>query len=147
MRCCPRRDRFRCHTTQRHQWHWWVVVLTQGRLASLFAGASQPVLDMEAETSPWADMPQDDPVLPLQDSRSLAYVIYTSGSTGTPKGVMVEHQSVVNLWQALENAAFAALDQQARVALNASLSFDASVQSITQLLTNIILKISLNSGI
>ena len=112
-----------------------VVVLTQGRLASLFAGASQPVLDMEAETSPWADMPQDDPVLPLQDSRSLAYVIYTSGSTGTPKGVMVEHQSVVNLWQALENAAFAALDQQARVALNASLSFDASVQSITQLLS------------
>ena len=40
-----------------------VVVLTQGRLASLFAGASQPVLDMEAETSPWADMPQDDPCL------------------------------------------------------------------------------------
>ncbi len=29
----------------------------------------------------------------------LAYVIYTSGSTGNPKGVMIEHQSIVNRLQ------------------------------------------------
>ena len=112
-----------------------LVVLTHGHLATLFAGASQPVLDMTAEALPWSGMPEEDPVLSAQDPRSLAYVIYTSGSTGTPKGVMVEHHSVVNLWQALEHTAFAALAPHARVALNASLSFDASVQSITQLLS------------
>lgn len=34
----------------------------------------------------------------------LAYVMYTSGSTGKPKGVMVEHHSVVNLLNALQQA-------------------------------------------
>ncbi|GGA41733.1 hypothetical protein GCM10010981_33430 [Dyella nitratireducens] len=68
-------------------------------------------------------------------ARHLAYVIYTSGSTGMPKGVMVEHHSVVNLWSALERTVFAGLDADARIGLNASLTFDASVQSLTQLLS------------
>ena len=33
---------------------------------------------------------------------SLAYLIYTSGSTGRPKGVMVDHVSIVNTLDALE---------------------------------------------
>ena len=37
----------------------------------------------------------DNPVN-INNSRDLAYVIYTSGSTGKPKGVMIEHRSVVN---------------------------------------------------
>ena len=32
------------------------------------------------------------------NDRNLAYAIYTSGSTGTPKGVLVEHRSVVRLF-------------------------------------------------
>jgi amino acid adenylation domain-containing protein len=66
---------------------------------------------------------------------NLAYVIYTSGSTGKPKGVMVEHRSVLNLWASLESTAFASCEQAARVGLNASVTFDASVQSLTQLLS------------
>lgn len=39
----------------------------------------------------------DDSNLPLENnSHDLAYVIYTSGSTGKPKGVMIEHHSVIN---------------------------------------------------
>jgi len=34
----------------------------------------------------------------------LAYVIYTSGSTGKPKGVMIEHHSVINRLNWMQNA-------------------------------------------
>lgn len=67
-------------------------------------------------------------------SGHLAYTLYTSGSTGRPKGVMIEHRNVVSLWQGLE-----AIYQQSgpceRVAVNASLSFDASVKQYMQLLS------------
>ncbi|MBL6449304.1 amino acid adenylation domain-containing protein [Fulvivirga sp. 29W222] len=33
----------------------------------------------------------------------LAYIIYTSGSTGTPKGVMVEHRSLANLIETMQD--------------------------------------------
>ena len=39
----------------------------------------------------------------ILDPRHPAYVIYTSGSTGTPKGVVVEHGSLANKMQALQN--------------------------------------------
>jgi amino acid adenylation domain-containing protein len=68
-------------------------------------------------------------------ARHLAYVIYTSGSTGRPKGVMVEHRSVLNLWTALEMSALRLVGDTARVGLNAAISFDASIQAITQLLS------------
>lgn len=36
-------------------------------------------------------------------SRNLAYVIYTSGSTGKPKGAMIEHYSVINRINWMQN--------------------------------------------
>jgi amino acid adenylation domain-containing protein len=64
---------------------------------------------------------------------NLAYVIFTSGSTGRPKGVMVEHRSAVNLGQALrERLASIGVPGACRWAWNASVSFDASVQALTQ---------------
>jgi amino acid adenylation domain-containing protein len=68
------------------------------------------------------------------DPTNLAYVIYTSGSTGRPKGVMVQHRSVLNLLAGLERAAYAPVGGAARVTLNASYTFDASVQQWLQLL-------------
>ncbi|WP_161830741.1 non-ribosomal peptide synthetase [Steroidobacter agaridevorans] len=87
----------------------------------------------------WADIgkrPAHDLCAPEVDAHSahLAYVIYTSGSTGQAKGVMIDHHGVVNLWCGLESAAFVGRECT-RVALNASLNFDASVQQLVQLLS------------
>ncbi|HTE18061.1 MAG TPA: amino acid adenylation domain-containing protein, partial [Armatimonadota bacterium] len=66
---------------------------------------------------------------------NLAYIIYTSGSTGRPKGVMVQHRSLLNLLQGLTQAVYAHCPERPlRVSLNASLSFDASVQQLLSLL-------------
>jgi amino acid adenylation domain-containing protein len=56
------------------------------------------ILDIEADSSLWASVPDSDPD-PASVGltvRNLAYVIFTSGSTGRPKGVMVEHRGLVN---------------------------------------------------
>lgn len=86
----------------------------------------------------WSDIEKESGVnLPGEASnpQRLAYVIYTSGSTGRPKGVMVEHASVVNLWRALKERIYRHHPGCTRVAVNASLNFDASVKQIIQLLS------------
>ncbi|PCK30721.1 non-ribosomal peptide synthetase [Pseudoalteromonas piscicida] len=62
-----------------------------------------------------------------------AYVIYTSGSTGRPKGVVVSHGSLMNLAYNLETDIISPLAAPPRWALNASISFDASLQGIAML--------------
>jgi len=64
----------------------------------------------------------------------LAYVIYTSGSTGKPKGVMIEHRNVLLLWHGL-NRLYDQVGRCLRIALNAPINFDASVQQLVQLLS------------
>lgn len=66
------------------------------------------------------------------DPAAAAYLIYTSGSTGRPKGVVVEHRSVLNLWEALDQKIYRHCDMQASIGLNAGLSFDASIQALGQ---------------
>ncbi|MFJ8312991.1 MULTISPECIES: amino acid adenylation domain-containing protein [unclassified Streptomyces] len=60
----------------------------------------------------------------------LAYVLYTSGSTGRPKGVQVPERAVTSLVDALAAPVYDGLGDGLRVALLASLAFDASVQQI-----------------
>ncbi|RTQ90552.1 MULTISPECIES: non-ribosomal peptide synthetase [Stenotrophomonas] len=114
-----------------------------GALALVSTCAQAPCLQAVAGELPvlGIDGPQvthalDTPisVAGLSD-RHLAYVIYTSGSTGLPKGVMVEHHSVINLWMALQESIFAPYPPGARIGLNASVAFDASLKSITQLMS------------
>jgi amino acid adenylation domain-containing protein len=42
------------------------------------------------------------PAVAPSNREEIAYVIYTSGSSGTPKGVMVEHASVLRLFEATQ---------------------------------------------
>ncbi|MDQ3617223.1 MAG: amino acid adenylation domain-containing protein, partial [Pseudomonadota bacterium] len=110
------------------------VLVDAASRSRLPEAAQADALEVDADEA-FAGWPLSDPDPQGTTARHLAYVIYTSGSTGRPKGVMVEHRSVVNLWQALEQAVFASLPAQARIGLNAALSFDASVQSLSQLLS------------
>ena len=72
------------------------AIVTERRLAGLFADAVQPLIIL------------DDPKLALPDvgpdwhgpsphPDGLAYVLFTSGSTGRPKGVGFPHAALVNL--------------------------------------------------
>ena len=66
--------------------------------------------------------------LPAGAPEGLAYVLYTSGSSGVPKGVAQSHANV--LFHAETYAASIDLTAADRVALVASLCFDASVMDI-----------------
>jgi amino acid adenylation domain-containing protein len=61
-------------------------------------------------------------------SLDLAYTIYTSGSTGRPKGVMIEHHSVINLIEWV-NETFT-VDTNDRLLFITSMCFDLSVYDI-----------------
>jgi amino acid adenylation domain-containing protein len=114
-----------------------VALLTQAALVAGLPAPTMPAILLDADAAAIGQQADSNPGPALQGltSRHLAYVIYTSGSTGMPKGVMVEQRSVLNLWQALANTVFARVANGSRVTLNASISFDASLQSIVQLLS------------
>ncbi len=108
------------------------VLLSQRHLlGSLPVGVAE-VLCLD-ESSVYDGFPDTNPG-PAATATDLAYVIYTSGSTGQPKGVLIEHRSVVNLMTVLGDVFRVARPSGARrIALNAPLSFDASVQQLTGL--------------
>jgi amino acid adenylation domain-containing protein len=109
------------------------VLLSQQHLAGTLPPLAAPLcmIDDMAALAAWpAENPQT-----LNSPDDLAYVIYTSGSTGQPKGVAIAQHAVIYLWQALQQTALQALPPASAVTLNASLSFDASVQGWVQLLS------------
>ncbi|MCP5047481.1 MAG: amino acid adenylation domain-containing protein [bacterium] len=55
----------------------------------------------------------------------LAYIIYTSGSTGKPKGVLIEHRSLVNRLQWMQNKY--PLDASDTILQKTTFTFDVSV--------------------
>ena len=89
------------------------------RLAYMLSDASAPLLVTSLELidtfpqysgeiilidSQWTQIEQHEGRNPLTsvNPSNLAYVIYTSGSTGKPKGVQLEHSSVVNFLNSMQ---------------------------------------------
>ena len=114
-----------------------VALLTQSRLADDLPGRRVPmiVLDGINDLAAINRQAATNPAVPGLGARHLAYIIYTSGSTGAAKGVMIEHRSAVNFWKVLESTTHTYCPKPARVALNASYSFDMSLKGILQLLS------------
>ncbi|MFI1194771.1 amino acid adenylation domain-containing protein [Micromonospora sp. NPDC020750] len=87
-----------------------------------------PAVDVAelAATAATAAVPAPRPADP-------AYVIFTSGSTGAPRPVQVSHGAAAHLAHALERTVYAGTPAGARVAVNAPLTFDASIKQLVQL--------------
>jgi amino acid adenylation domain-containing protein len=112
------------------------VVVTTSELADrLPDGTPAVLLDELGGGAPLPEaggaMGEGSGVRPLADHP--AYIIYTSGSTGRPKGVVVRHGAVVNLARALRETVYREEAGPLRVGVNASFSFDASIQQLVQL--------------
>ncbi|MFJ9648260.1 amino acid adenylation domain-containing protein [Streptomyces sp. NPDC101206] len=110
-----------------------VLLLTDtAAAAAADLGSALPglLLDAPETTAKIRAFPASDPVTGLLPDHP-AYVIYTSGSTGEPKGVVSRHASVAALALQYRDEVFAPAAERVgrrrlRVALTASVSFDAS---------------------
>ncbi|MFJ9850401.1 non-ribosomal peptide synthase/polyketide synthase [Streptomyces sp. NPDC101150] len=109
------------------------------RVAFMLDDARPVLLIDDLETVRATDgHPSTSPVVPLLPQHP-AYVIYTSGSTGRPKGVVVSHAGVVNLFTHYRAHLYPPTTVESphrrlRVALTASMSFDASWEQMLCLL-------------
>ena len=100
------------------------VLLTQARLRERLPDYGGRVISLDTD---WGEVAREGEKNPKAKAggRNLVYVIYTSGSTGTPKGVMVEHRSLLNYVQWLQQDF--PLTSSDRVLQSTPLSFDISI--------------------
>lgn len=70
------------------------LVLTKKQYQAAFSNLLDCVV-LDDNNTNYTDCPADNPPH-VNNPGDLAYVIYTSGSTGKPKGVMIEHHSLLN---------------------------------------------------
>jgi amino acid adenylation domain-containing protein len=113
------------------------VAITQEELASSLGLRIKHKVCLDAATERQMIEAQNEENLSgAASGKQLAYMICTSGSTGMPKGVMIEHESVLNLTEALGATIYndPVFDRQ-RISLNGPLAFDTSVKQIIQLLS------------
>jgi amino acid adenylation domain-containing protein len=109
------------------------LLLTQAHLLPQAPEDPEPVC-LDQDYAAWAAQPSTSTDSGVT-SGNVAYAIYTSGSTGGPKGVLIEHAAVSRFRAAMRVAVHPRHDDRPRqVALNAALTFDASVQQLVTIL-------------
>ncbi|MCC5439464.1 non-ribosomal peptide synthetase, partial [Clostridium botulinum] len=64
----------------------------------------------------------------INNSKNLAYIIYTSGTTGKPKGAMIEHRSLVNRLNWMQNKY--PISEKDTILQKTTYTFDVSVWEI-----------------
>ena len=109
------------------------LLISESKLQGRFANASIRILciDRESETISRESLENPENIsLP----KSMAYVIYTSGSTGNPKGVMIEHWSLTNFVQSINEVY--GIRSTDRVLQFSSISYDAAAEEIYPTLCN-----------
>jgi amino acid adenylation domain-containing protein len=98
------------------------VLLAEAELAGAYAESGVKAVAVNpADTFAMPDTPPAADVSPAD----LAYVLYTSGSTGASKGVPIEHHSVVNFVEGVQDQ-FALTEDDCFLAY-ASYTFDVSI--------------------
>ena len=78
-------------------------IISQSRFYENWADTTVPLLYVDRD---WTEIDQESKgSFQIADRRpdDLAYIIYTSGSTGKPKGVMIEHRSICNHLQWMQD--------------------------------------------
>ena len=104
------------------------AIVTSGQAGSALKEWTGPVISIDHDNGRDLESADRLPPTSAESADNLAYIIYTSGSTGTPKGVMVEHRSVVRLFQ--QTQPWFHFDRDDVWCLLHSVSFDFSVWEI-----------------
>ncbi|MCP4272947.1 MAG: amino acid adenylation domain-containing protein, partial [Gammaproteobacteria bacterium] len=103
------------------------LLLSQSHLLEKLSFIHESGAEVICLDSDWEEIEGYSVQNPIGQSgpENLAYVIYTSGSTGLPKGVMIEHLSLFNHMQWVQNTF--PVSVQDKVLQKTPFSFDASV--------------------
>lgn len=109
------------------------LIITQTELQTKLTGIDNRIFLIDQDIHRLENT-QTNNLTQLIHEQSPIYMIYTSGSTGAPHGVVVQHQSVLNLNNALNTAIYNHYDAIHHVLVNGSIGFDTSIKQIIQLL-------------
>ncbi|SET14164.1 non-ribosomal peptide synthetase [[Clostridium] polysaccharolyticum] len=109
------------------------MIVTNDKYEAYLPAGSQLMLNVDKDIL--SCYPKENLDFPIHKG-NIIYGIYTSGSTGYPKLSIVEHKSVINLYQNLVKYTYPCLDgvEVPVVSQNAPFGFDASVQELVGLL-------------